>query len=95
MAANGVSSDSVVVLLYKDDGMDVRTDIMETEPCEYDKGYTKEISDMDGEALPLEMAEKKVSREKTVEALVEAVLCEYEVCTRKANSDMDVDALPL
>ena len=38
---------------------------------------------------------KKVSIEKTVEELVEALLCEYGEGTRKESSEMDVVALPL
>ena len=41
MAANKASSDSVVVLPYKDDGNEVRTRILESVPCEDDEGAKK------------------------------------------------------
>ena len=95
MAANEISSEAVVVLPYEDDGNEGRTDIVGAVSREDDEGAKKSISDMDELALPLGEGEKKVSREKTVEELVEALLCGYEEGTKKASSDMDLEALPL
>ena len=39
--------------------------------------------------------DKKVSRVKTAEEIVEALLCEYGEGTKKASSDMDVEELTL
>ena len=46
----------------------------------------KLISDMYEEALPLEEDNNKLSREKTLDAIVEAVLCKYEEGAKKASS---------
>ena len=95
MAANETSSDAVVVLPYKYDGKEGRTEIVGTVSREDDKGSKKSIIEMDEAALPLGEGDKKLSREKTVEELVEALLCEYGEGTRKESSEMDVEALPL
>ena len=50
---------------------------------------------MDEMVLPLGEGEKKVSRDKTVEELVEALLCEYKEGTKKASNDMYVEAIHL
>ena len=50
---------------------------------------------MGDEELNLEEGEKKVIREKTMEALVEEVICEYDEVTKKAISEMSVEVLPL
>ena len=89
MAENEVSSEAVVVLPYKDDRNQGNTyivqvvkceygQIVEAVPCEDDKGYKNVISDMDEQALTFEEGDMKVRREKTIYALVEAVLYEYD-----------------
>ena len=50
---------------------------------------------MDEAALSLGEVNKKLSRDKTAEELVDTLLCEYEEGTKKAGSEMDVEALPL
>ena len=84
-----------MVFPYEDDGKEGRNEIVGEVSREDDEGAKKSISDMDELALPLGEGEKKVSREKTVEELVEALLCGYEEGTKKASSDMDLEALPL
>ena len=55
----------------------------------------KLISDMYEQALPLEEDNNKLSRENTVDAIVEAVLCKYEEGAKKASSQVYVEALSL
>ena len=45
----------------------------------------KLISDMYEEALPLEEDNNNLSRENTVDAIVEAVICKYEEGAKKAS----------
>ena len=75
MAANEISSGAVVLFPYEDNGKEERTDIVGAVSREDDKGANKSISDMDEAALPLGEGDKKVSREKTAEELVEAFIC--------------------
>ena len=77
MADNQLSSEAVVVFLYQDDGKEGNTEIVEAVPYEDDEGDKKVISEMDEEALLLKESDKKVSTEKNMEEIVEAVLYEY------------------
>ena len=95
MAANEISSEAVVVLPYEDDEKEERTEIVGAVSREDDEGAKKSIIDMDEAAMTLGEGEKKVSREKTAEEIVEALLCEYEEGTKNASSEMYVEALPL
>ena len=63
-----------MVLPYEDDGKQGRTEIVGAVSLEYDEGSKKSISEMDEAALPLLEGANKVSREKNMEELVEALL---------------------
>ena len=95
MAENEISSEAVVVLPYRDDGKEGRTEIVGEISRGDDKGSTKSISEMDEAALPLGEGDKKVRREKTADELVEVLLCEYEEGIKKASIEMDVEVLTL
>ena len=95
MAENEISSEAVVVLPYRDDGKERRTEIVGEVSREDDKVSKKSISEMDEASLPLGEGDKKVRREKTAYELVEVLICEYEEGTKKASIEMDVEVLPL
>ena len=63
-----------MVFSYDDDGKKERTDIVGAVSREYDEGAKKSISEMDEAAMPLLEGANKVSREKNMEELVEALL---------------------
>ena len=74
MAVNNISSEAVVLLPYKDDEKERRTEIVGKVSRENDEGAKKSISEMKEAALPLGQGDKKVSSEKNAEELVEALL---------------------
>ena len=86
MAENEVISQAVVLFLSKDDGKQENTynvkevtckdeDIVEEVICEDDKCSKKAIRKTNEEALSLEENVNRVSRENTVDAIVDSVLC--------------------
>ena len=86
MSENEVISQAVVLFLSKDDGKQENTynvkevtckdeDIVEEVIGEDDKCSKKAISKTNEEALSLEENVNKLSREKTVDVIVESVLC--------------------
>ena len=95
MDANEISSEAVVVLPYEDDGKEERAQIFGAMSREDDEGANKSISEMGEAALSLGEVNKKLSRDKTAEELVDTLLCEYEEGTKKASSQMDAESLPL
>ena len=78
MDANEVSTEAVVVFSCGDYGKKVSINIMETVLCEDEEGAKKSISEVDEESLPLVEINNKVSIEKTLNALVKAIICEDE-----------------
>ena len=60
-----------------------------------DEVTKKAIIEIHEQALPLEEVWNKARIEKTMDALVEAVLCEYEEGAKKASSDMNMETLPI